>query len=410
MFALNSSASNAVGTDFAAGWTEVPVRIGPANRIALLHAAIAQQPGDARLHLWLGRHLLDAKRHAEALETFRRARTLDPNLAAALMGAAACLRKLGRQIEVLALCKDDWGSCEAARHYEKGRALIRLGHIAEGKAELRCAVQLEFPDTAALRALLEALCRIGAAEEMLDLCDELDPDQQSLALVRGHRAVALSMLGKVEAARAFVDLERCALRYRFVPPASLGSIQQFNRRLADAILADAPLAPAMPDADINYRPQLRADAEIRALRDFIRESIRDYILQTEAVRTAAGMQQIPRAATLGFGTVVLRHKRHNGQHLHPIGYLSSVYHVHVPPAAGGDPHGGALVLGPCDMAANGHRACWGERHILAEAGWLTIFPSHVFHDVVPTLSPEPRISVIGDLNPDLGRRWSRAAV
>ena len=39
------------------------------------------------------------------------------------------------------------------------------------------------------------------------------------------------------------------------------------------------------------------------------------------------------------------------------------------------------------------------RAIPAEPGWLTIFPSHIFHDVAPTGASEPRISVISDLIP-----------
>ena len=67
-------------------------------------------------------------------------------------------------------------------------------------------------------------------------------------------------------------------------------------------------------------------------------------------------------------------------------------------ASAGD-HRGDLVLGPCNGLAGGHRACWGERHIPAQEGWLTLFPSHIFHDVVPTGSDAPRISAVADLSP-----------
>lgn len=397
------------GADFAADWTETPVRFNAAHGAAVLRQAIERHPGNVRLRTLLGEELRNDERHAEALEQFLAALAIDSRTAQGWAGAAACLRKLGRQADVLALCDGGWAGDESGRYYERGRALVRLGRIAEGREDLRHAARHEYPRIFALRALLESLSRSAEGAEMLALCDGLDPPQQALALVRGYRAAALSMLGRVDEARALVDLERCVLRYRFEPPAELGGLDQVNRRLADAILADAPAARLHDDVDINYRTHLRVDAEMRALRDFIRTSMRDYIVQTQALRAAAGMQSVPRTASLGFGTVVLRRKGHNGQHLHPIGYLSTVYHVLVPPMPDAQLHSGALVLGPCDKLAGGHRASWGERYIRAEAGWLTIFPSHVFHDVVPTQSPEPRVAVISDLNPNRGNLSARDA-
>jgi len=100
------------------------------------------------------------------------------------------------------------------------------------------------------------------------------------------------------------------------------------------------------------------------------------------------------------GTTVLVDDGSNRQHVQPTGYLSSVYYVHVPESvrAANDPRG-SLQLGPCDQRTNGHRACWGERLIKPVEGWIVLFPSHIFHDVIPTGTSEPRISVPMDLEP-----------
>lgn len=385
----------------ALDWADEPLRVAPADSALVLQQAIAQHPDNARLRLMLGIEQRDAGDHAAALELFRDAVRLDPSLGAAWAGAGFCLRKLGRLDELLAWCEGPWAGNAADRAFERGRALIRLGRVGEGQDALREAARGEFPRTQALRTLLESLARAGDATGILAACD-LDPRQCDLALVRGYRAIAFSMLDRVDAARAIVDLERCVMRYRFDPPTALGGVDAVNQRLGDAILADPPTAGAR-SADLNYRPRLHADPDLLALRDFIRSSMRDYLVRTEAVRAAAMMQEVPQAATLSFGTVVLRHSGRNRQHLHPIGYLSSVYHVRVPPPVTDEnPHRGALVLGPCDELAGGHRPCWGTRHIPAAEGWLTIFPSHVFHDVVPTQSADPRISIISDLNPRRG--------
>ena len=389
-------------TDGAAHWTESRTEFAPAHRSALLCQAVARQPRNARLHLGLGDELLGATRHVEALEAFRTALALQPALAPAWSGAATCLRKLDRPAEVIALCDTGWAGNAIDRLYQRGRALIRLGRIAEGRDELHRAVRGEYPRVLALRALLESLARSGDAAGILALCGSLEPRQGALALVRGYRAAALSMTGRVEEALALVDLERSVLRYRFDPPPELGSLDAVNQRLVAAILTDAPVAPAQDDVDINHQPHLRIGAEIRALRDFIRTSLKDYLDRTEGPRRAAGMPPAPRHAWLGFGTVVLRRQGRNGQHLHPGGYLSTVYHVQAPPPGIGETNAGALVLGPCDQLTGGHRACWGSRYIAAEPGWLTIFPSHFFHDVVPTGTPEPRVTIVSDLNPNRG--------
>jgi hypothetical protein len=57
------------------------------------------------------------------------------------------------------------------------------------------------------------------------------------------------------------------------------------------------------------------------------------------------------------------------------------------------------LLGCCDEYTRGHAPVWGTRRIKPEPGVLLIFPSHIFHDVVPTGSDEPRISVVADLKP-----------
>lgn len=382
-------------------WTDEPLRAAPADGAVVLQQAIARHPDNGRLRVMLGIEQRDAGDHAAALELFQQAVRLDPSLRAAWAGAGFCLRKLGRLDELLAWCEGAWAGDAAGRAFERGRALIRLGRVGAGQEALREAARGEYPRTQALRTLLESLARAGDAPAIIEACD-LEPRQCDLALVRGYRALAFSMLGRVDAARAIVDLERCVMRYRFDPPAALGGVDAVNQRLGDAILADPPAAVAEQGTALNYRPRLPANADVGALRDFIRSSMRDYLARTDTLGAAA-MPDVPHAASLSFGTVVLRHSGRNRQHLHPIGYLSSVYHVRVPPAATGeDPDRGALVLGPCDELAGGHRACWGTRHVAAAEGWLTIFPSHIFHDVVPTQSGDPRISIISDLNPRRG--------
>jgi len=380
-------------------WVESWPKFQSGPRFQVLQQALAQRPNDPRLHILQGEALGEAKRHDEALEHFRIALRLAPELAAGWSGLATSLRKLGRAEEVIALC-DDWRGDAREREFQRGRALIRLGDAKAGEAVLRGLLLAAHGQSQALRALLESLARSSDGREILATLEQLGPSYQATAAARAYRAVALSMLGEAHAARALIDLDRCVARYSFRPPPGLGGIDAFNDRLAEMILAATPADDAQSDTVLNYRTPLQRGTEIEALRAFFRSSMADYLRTNEAVLATASMPPPPRRAELSLGTVVLRRSGHNGQHIHPVSYLSAVYHVHVPERRDGDnSQDGALVLGPCDRLTGGHRACWGERYIPASSGWLTIFPSHVFHDVMPTNRTMPRISVVSDVIP-----------
>ena len=384
------------------GWIESWPKFDLERRSQVLRDALAQRSEDARLHIMCGEAFSEAKRYEEALRHFETAVRQAPELAAGWSGKATSLRKLGRPAEVIALC-DNWRGNVADREFHRGRALIRLGEAAAGEAVLRRLVRVERRQGGALRALLESLARAGDGAEILATLEQIDGEQRATALARAYRAAALSMLGRTDEACTLVDLGQCVGRYRFRPSAGLGSTEEFNDRLANIILAATPPDQTGNDAVLNYQAPLSPGPEIRALRTFFRDSVVDYLQRNEVVLAAANMPPAPRRADLSLGTVVLRRGARNGQHIHPISHVSAVYHVRVPDrAAGNNPHDGALVLGPCDLLTGGHRACWGERYVEASGGWLTIFPSHVFHDVMPTHRDAPRISVVSDVIPKLG--------
>lgn len=381
-------------------WTESWPKLDGEGQLLLLQRAISERPDDARLRAIRGKALSEAKRYAEALESFQAAIALGPDLRPAWSGMARCLYKLRRPEAVLALVEAGWGGNEMDAAYHRGRALIAMREVAAGQDSLRRVVHTTDVRDDALRALLDSFARCGSGDEIIALQDRLDDRRRRTSLARAYRAVALSMLGRTDEANAIVDLDRCVRRYRFDPPSALGSLAEFNGRLSQLIMAATSPSLAGADKVLNYNAPLRSSAELRALRDFIRTSVADYAEQSDAVRAASGMPDPPRSAEFSLGTVILRRQGRNGQHIHPISYLSTVYHVEVPAQTdAANERRGALVLGPCGSVAGGHRACWGERLVEPRAGWLTIFPSHVFHDVIPTKSDEPRITVVSDLNP-----------
>jgi hypothetical protein len=366
----------------------------------MLREAIARTPGNAILHAQLGDALRGQHEFAEARNAYETALRLVPGDQLSIAGLADCLRSLRLPQDVLDLAARFTWQAGPDRDYETGCALIALGRTAEGRIHLARAVEAEFPRIRALRTMLESLAGEQDGAGLLAFCDALDPRQRETALVRGYRAAALSMSGSHADARRIVDLDRCVVRAKFDPPAEFGGLDAFNRELAAEILADRPAGAADTDTAINYQPGLAKSRAVRALRAFIREQMADYVSRLDALGLRDVMPPPPGRASIHFATVVLRREGRNRQHLHPGAYVSTVYHVQVPGLDGGaGNHRGDLVLGPCSGLAGGHRACWGERYIPAEAGWLTLFPSHIFHDVVPTGSDQPRISAVADLSP-----------
>jgi tetratricopeptide (TPR) repeat protein len=380
-------------------WTET----GPASgmravqKAAALRGAIEARPGDPQLHAALGAALLDLRRFGEAAEAYEAAARIDPADFADWRPLAICLLGARRAADALELCDRRWPGPEGAGwHHSRGRALARLGRIAEARAEYARAIELGDPALVSLRAMLQSIAREGDGVPLLDFCESVDARYRDTAAIRAYRAAALSMTGRTGEARALIDLDSCVVRVPFDPPPEFGGIAAFNRALAEAILQELPPSPRPDDPDMNYAVAARDSTPLAALRSFIRAAVADYVARLDQLGLAGAMPPPPEHARLTCGAVVLRRDGRNKQHVHTTGYVSTVYHVRAPALDG---NRGALALGPCDELTGGHRGCWGERYLDPRAGWLTIIPSHVFHDVVPTGSDTPRISVISDLCP-----------
>jgi hypothetical protein len=81
------------------------------------------------------------------------------------------------------------------------------------------------------------------------------PNSTFKGAVRRSNCGALNRIGRIAEALQIVDLDRHVARVAFEPPAQFGAIDQFNRHLADDILADRALAkPASEGFDYNPAP------------------------------------------------------------------------------------------------------------------------------------------------------------
>ncbi|MEO1081407.1 MAG: putative 2OG-Fe(II) oxygenase [Pseudomonadota bacterium] len=101
----------------------------------------------------------------------------------------------------------------------------------------------------------------------------------------------------------------------------------------------------------------------------------------------------------GAWSVRLRGQGFHTNHIHPEGWVSSAFYVHLPPEVRrGDDESGYIQFGQpmkelgLDLSP--------QRVVKPEIGTLVLFPSYMWHGTVPFESAEPRITVAFDLLPE----------
>ncbi|WP_374139490.1 putative 2OG-Fe(II) oxygenase [Sphingomonas sp.] len=367
-------------------------KIALLTKLAQLGRATPQQ------HFELGNLQLAAADFVRAEQSFRVALAEwdDPAVWEAL---ASALLELNRPAEAIAACDNIAETAGAL--LIRGRALNRLGRGEEARAALlRSLSDPDFDFFPALDELLILLAKSTDGTALLDTINAQPSHRAATALARAFKGIALERLGRHDEACAIMNLEACIKRVAFVPPAPFASIEAFNVALAEAVAADpATVTVVLADSEINLAPRGEGPA-FAALYAFMRQEMVAYIDDLEAYRMAEILGPAPAKATFYTANTVLWGDGHNGQHIHNRGYISAVYHAVVPPEiSDASDDRGMLTLGGCNDYAPGLKPSWGRRLIKPEAGVLTIFPSHIFHDVVPTGLTARRISIVADLRP-----------
>lgn len=301
---------------------------------------------------------------------------------------AACDRgdAVGRDGAALAICR--------------GKALAALDRTSEARAAFRHAVALGDDRFRGLFNLLAPLARLDDGGPLLAACEALPLHLANGTVARANRAIALSRLGRRDAARALVDLDRHVVQEPVAERVPGGDVSAFNAALTDEALRLAGSGATDAETRIIYDPDTRAAPAMTQLLDLVRAAMEAYLAQAPARGLDMCLPPPPARARLFCGVTVLRGAGHNGLHIHPFGHVSSVYHVNCPDAVARAADGrGALSIGACQAYTGGYAPCWGERRLAPRPGWLTLFPSHFFHDVIPSRDRAVRISIPADLEP-----------
>lgn len=384
---------------------------------------------------------------AEAEGLYREYLSAEPGDSEVRCNLVSLLLDAGRGQAALAECEAAATACPGDPSIDaaRGGALLALGRPAEALAPLRSALDRAPGDDLAAVNLSVALAETGDAEgarRVLESAVARNPDNaRATADLMSLRAGAGDAAAAVALGRAFLAhhpgerLVVAALGYALwdagddaaagrllgFGDAGAGLVQVFDpdslpapdprpareaiaRRLAsDPSLVRSPVSKSTRDGGQTGELYLHRERELATLDARFRAAVAAYTERVVAAGFAA--EPVMAGASAAFslrawGTLLPAGGRQL-PHQHPLGWLSAVYYVAVPPAmgAGGDdPEAGWLEFGP-PPSRYGFRRPVPVTRVEPVEGRLVMFPSYLYHATRPFSGAGDRVSVAVDVMP-----------
>ena len=234
----------------------------------------------------------------------------------------------------------------------------------------------------------------GIAEK---LCAEWPLDQHPVTLA----ATAWRLMGDPRY-RELYDYERLVRAYPIETPEGWTTLAAYLADLAAALrslqtLRGHPIGQSLRHGVQSSQSLERSnDPVIRAFFAAIDGPIRSYIDILAAKDDVLGRRVASQYRFSGAWSVLLRPGGHHVNHIHPLGWISSAFHVELPPAVG-DGHQGWLKFGEPELATVPKLEA--EHFVKPTPGTLVLFPSFMWHGTVPFGGEEPRLTAAFDVLP-----------
>ena len=357
-------------------------RLGHPDFDAETRRAVALAPQQATASGVLGQLFRQAGRFEEAVPCFREALRRDPSNPGFLDGLGSCL--------------------------------VRLGAVDTGLTSHREALAMAPTDPEILSNLCTSLLVAGRPDEALAIacqaCELAPAHQRALAL----RGLARRLLGLPETGAS--DLSAEVRRISLPAPPGWSDIRAFNQDLATELRILHGADRRQPiDQSLRGGTQTFGNLFASSLPAVtaLKQSIADAVTRTIATMPDAGdaaephpyFRRRPAAPdSWRFDTAWSSRLSQGGfhtDHVHPHGWMSSVYYVHLPPGVDDQVRRqGWLRFGVPEFPIPGVTADSLVQHLVQPAeGLLVLFPSMRWHGTTPFDAVGERLTVAFDVLP-----------
>lgn len=239
--------------------------------------------------------------------------------------------------------------------------------------------------------------RFAEAQTLLQSALAQAPNNQLLlALV----ATLLRKMGRNHS--HLYDFQGLVKVYDLEPPVGYHQISDLNAALKTRldelhIYKSAPINQTLRmGSQTETDLALSDDPVLMSFFDAVDAPIRDYMSQLDwddkhpLRRRARNDYRIS-----GAWSIRLSEHGHHVNHVHPMGWLSSVYYVEVPPSVSANNHDGWLKFGEPDMDIG----LEAEHFVQPKGGRLVLFPSYMWHGTIPFKGQETRLTLPFDVVP-----------
>jgi uncharacterized protein (TIGR02466 family) len=348
---------------------------------AALTSVLSDQPGHPEATRLLGhaaaergdwstaRSLLGSLQDPESLADLSRVLRL-----AGDAGAAVAAAKKSVELEPSPRAYGRWA--EAALDAERW---------GEANDAAQKALGLQPDDPRVQMLVMRCLLRAGEPDRALAVGDPQTGHAGVLAL----RTVGLAAAGRGDEAETLRGVERF-LRTRTIAC----DVDAVAEALDGMAWNEAPASHATVggghSADLYRGASEALDHVLDAISDAVVSHVRDL-----PPRRHAWLAARPKVTGLHAWSVRVCGPGHQTPHVHPDGWLSGVLYLRVPSLE--SPAGSLAFAGP-DRGLEG-LATFARRTVAPQAGTLVLFPSHLWHETLPTHVERERMSLAFDVLP-----------
>lgn len=392
---------------------EAVAPLDAATEVALLSAALAREPGNARVQNRLVKLLLELDRFDAVIALLGPGVAgLDFDRCMALSKACLFTREADPVKAALALRATDaalaLADTDEMRAYalaEHGKALHELGREDKSALDLRRAFQHDPSGSRPLKRYAILLLRQRAYAELEAITAKLIADGVVRTDILAARVLALAGLGETVAARELAGFDRFAPSEMIEAPPGWTDLDAFNSALGAEIRANRGMrferfATASQHSWRVDDPARGAAPAIHALLEIIVARASRWIVALP-LDGHLWLAARPSALQLKCWCVITEAEGFERWHLHPEGWISGGYYAEVPAAVtGGSDAAGCFAFGLPERDVGAEAATrFGEKLVRPVPGMLSLFPSHAQHSTHPHGAEGQRICLAFDLCP-----------